>query len=141
MRCQAWAWPAACECGWRGARRGIETGGAADRGDRDRVAPLVSDIIVETLLPAARRLGDDHRAALAVVAYTFLLSMPFSIAWRCLPSVRPTYGPVRVVSTPAPAAPLAAAIAAAFAGPPSDERSSASPTPRLKLSLLFCRLD
>ena len=48
------------------------------------VTPLVLDIIIETLWPAARRFGDDHRVFLAVVVYTFLLSMPFSITWAVL---------------------------------------------------------
>ncbi len=48
------------------------------------VAPLPLDIVIETLWPAARRFGDDHRVALGAVVYTFLLSMPFSITWAVL---------------------------------------------------------
>ena len=48
------------------------------------VAPLPLDVVIEVLWPAARRFGDDHRVALGAVVYTFLLSMPFSIAWAVL---------------------------------------------------------
>ena len=48
------------------------------------VAPIPLDVVIETLWPAARRFGDDHRFGLGVVVYTFLLSMPFSITWAVL---------------------------------------------------------
>ena len=48
------------------------------------VAPIPLDVVIETLWPAARRFGDDHRIGLGAVVYTFLLSMPFSITWAVL---------------------------------------------------------
>ena len=48
------------------------------------VAPIPLDGVIETLWPAARRFGDDHRIALGAVLYTFVLSMPFSITWAVL---------------------------------------------------------
>ena len=47
-------------------------------------APILLDITIETLSPAARRFGDDHRAALAAVVFAFLLSTPFSTTWAVL---------------------------------------------------------
>ena len=47
-------------------------------------APIPLDGVIETLWPAARRFGDEHRMVLGVVMYTFLLSMPFSITWAVL---------------------------------------------------------
>ena len=48
------------------------------------VAPIPLDVVIETLWPAARRFGDDHRIGLGAVVYTFLLSMPFSVTWAVL---------------------------------------------------------
>ena len=48
------------------------------------VAPMVLDIIVETLSPAARQFGDDHRAVIVAVVFTSLLSTPFTITWAVL---------------------------------------------------------
>lgn len=48
------------------------------------VAPIPVDGVIETVWPAAHRFGEDHRTALGVVVYTFLLSMPFSITWAVL---------------------------------------------------------
>lgn len=48
------------------------------------IAPIPLDVVIETLWPAARRFGDDHRGALGAVVYAFLLSMPFSVTWAVL---------------------------------------------------------
>ena len=111
------------------------------------VTPLVLDIIIETLWPAARRFGDDHRTFLAVVVYTFLLSMPFSITWAVLAKraldvrtvVRASYRRLltRRLLAAAIAAPLAV-LGWAFVGQPDRtvEAVLAALPPRLSVAAL-----
>ncbi len=111
------------------------------------VTPLVLDIIIETLWPAARRFGDDHRAFLAVVVYTFLLSMPFSITWAVLARraldvrtvVRASYRRLltRRLLAAATAAPVAALVWAFFVQPDRTvEAVMATPAARLSVAAL-----
>ncbi len=81
------ALPALAAIGWR-ARDAL-----GEESTRARVliggvvlglAPIPLDGVIETLWPAARRFGDDHRIALGAVLYTFVLSMPFSVTWAVL---------------------------------------------------------
>ena len=48
------------------------------------LAPILLDITIELLWPAARRFGDEHREAISAVVFTFLLSMPCSMTYAVL---------------------------------------------------------
>ena len=47
-------------------------------------APIFIDTTIETLWPAARRFGDDHRDVIAAVVFTCLLSTPCSMTYAVL---------------------------------------------------------
>ena len=48
------------------------------------IAPMLLDITVELLWPAARRFGDEHRDVISAVVFTFLLSTPCSMTYAVL---------------------------------------------------------
>ena len=48
------------------------------------IAPILLDITIELLWPAARRFGDEHQEALAAVIFVFLLSTPCSMTYAVL---------------------------------------------------------
>ena len=48
------------------------------------IAPIFLDITVESLWPAARRFGDEHRGVISTVVFTFLLSTPWSMTYAVL---------------------------------------------------------
>ena len=48
------------------------------------VVPVFLDLTIESLWPAARRFGEEHRDALGAVVFTFLLSTPWSMTYAVL---------------------------------------------------------
>ena len=108
------------------------------------VAPIPLDVVIETLWPAARRFGDDHRVGLGIVVYTFLLSMPFSVTWAVLAKraldvrtvVRASYRRLltRRLLAAATAAPLAA-LGWTFFSQPDRTVEAVIATPGARLSV------
>ena len=45
------------------------------------LAPILLDITIESLSPAARRFGDEHRDVISAMVFTFLLSTPCSMTY------------------------------------------------------------
>ena len=48
------------------------------------IAPMLLDVTIEALWPAARRFGDEHRDVVSTVAFAFLLSTPCSMTYAVL---------------------------------------------------------
>lgn len=48
------------------------------------IAPILLDLTIESLSPAALRFGDEHRDAIGAVVFTFLLSTPWSMTYAVL---------------------------------------------------------
>ena len=73
------AWRARDAMGHEARRVALLIGGIAVG-----IAPILLDVTIELLWPAARRFGDEHRDAIAAVVFAFLLSTPCSMTYAVL---------------------------------------------------------
>ena len=71
------------------------------------IAPIPLDVVIETLWPAARRFGDDHRGGPRGrgVRVPSLDAVLGHLGGACRARARRAYGPARIVPAPAHAAP------------------------------------